>query len=320
MGRFVTERLFQMLITVLLVVTFVFLAVSVLPGDPVRALFGFRAVPPPVYDAIVEQFHFDRPLLVQYWLFVTDIATGDLGDSFPASAFGRTMSGPPVSGIVLGALPVSARIVGGALAIQAGVGIIAGTWAALHEGRRIGTAIYAWSLLLVSIPVLVVAYTSRTYLSITAGWFPSAGVNSGWISYVLPSLSLAALSTGFVALLARSELRDALHEPYILAARARGLSPRRVVGIHALKNSLVPVVTFVAANVGQLVTGLIIVEGVYRVPGLGGTVFFAIQRRDRALLVGLVIVIGIAVVIANTVADLLYAVIDPRIRIRGATR
>ena len=317
MSRFVTERLFQMFVTVLLVVTFVFVAVSVLPGDPVRALFGFRAVPQETYDAIVAQFHLDRPLLVQYLLFLADVATGDLGHSFPASAFGRTMSGPPVSAIVASALPISAWIILGAFAIQAVAGIAAGTWAALHEGRRTGTAIYAAALVLVSIPILVFAYVSRTYLSIKTGWFPSAGVNSGPLSYVLPSLSLAALSTGYVALLARSELRDTLHEPFIAAARARGFSPRRVVGIHALKNSLVPVVTFLAANVGQLVTGLIIVEGVYRIPGLGGTVFFAIQRRDRALLVGLVLVIGIAVVIANTVADLLYAVIDPRIRIRG---
>ena len=321
MVRFVSERLVQMFVTLLLLVTFIFVAVTMLPGDPVRALFGFRAPPPEYYNAIVAQFHLDRPLLIQYALFVADIATGDFGRSFPANPFGRFTSGPLVSNVVRSALPVSARIVLGALAIQALVGITAGTWSALHERRKRGAAVYAGALVLVSIPVLVFAYVSRTYLSVKTGWFPSAGIGSGNISYVLPALSLAALSTGYVALLARSELLDVLHEPYIQAARARGLSAGRVIGIHALKNSLVPVVTILAANVGQLVTGLIIVEGVFSVPGVGGTVFFAIRSRDRALLVGLVIVIGIAVVVANTIADLLYAVIDPRIRLRksGAT-
>lgn len=318
MGRFVTERLVQMIVTLWLVATFVFLAVTLLPGDPVRALFGFDAVPREIYDAIVAQYHFDRPLPEQYLLFLRDLITGDLGRTFPRNAFGRNLSGSPVAAVVTGAIPESLRIIVGALTVQVVVGVSAGTLAALRRGKRSGTLVYAAALLAVSVPVLVLAYVARIYLAEKAGWFPTAGVNQGWVAYVLPSISLAALSAGYVALLARSELLDTLREPFIVAARARGFSDRRVVGIHALKNSLVPVVTLIAANVGQLMTALVVVEGVFRVPGVGGQVFFAIQSRDRALLVGLVIVIAAAVIVANTMADLLYGAIDPRVRRAGA--
>lgn len=315
MLRFTVSRIGQMALTVLIVLTFIFVVVTVLPGDPARALFGFAQPPQRFLDAIVQQFHLDEPLWVQYLLYLRDLATGDLGRSFPVDPFGDPTSGPLVSSVIAAAVPVSGRILLGALLAQMVIGIGAGVLAALRPWSRSSTAVYAGALLLVSIPVLVAAYVTRGYLALGAGWFPVAGVHAGWTSYVLPSISLAALSIGYVALLTRFELLDVMREPFIKAARARGLSDRRVVGVHALRASLVPVITFIAANVGQLLTGLIIVEGVFGIPGIGGQVFAAIQERDRALLVGLVTVIAVAVIVVNTIADLLYAVIDPRIRV-----
>lgn len=314
MARFLVGRSVELVATLLVALTFIFTVVSVLPGDPVRALFGVRRPPPQYYEAIVEEYHFDEPLPVQYVLYLRDLATGDLGRSFPRNPFGDPESGPPVSRIVAGAAPVSARIVAGALVIQAILGTAAGVLGALRAGTRTGTAVYAGALVLVSIPVLVVAYLIQAYAGLEAGWLPVV-FTGGWSSYVGPTVALALLSTGYVALLARTELLDTLREPFIRAARARALGERRIVAVHALRPSLVPVTTFLAANVGQLLTGLIIVEAVFRVPGIGGQVFSAIQNRDRALLLGLVTVIAVGVVVANAIADVVHALIDPRVRL-----
>ena len=155
---------------------------------------------------------------------------------------------------------------------------------------------------------------SRTVFGVQLRVLPVAGTGSGWTSYVLPVLSLAALSAGYLALLLKGELLVALRAPYTAAARARGLSPWRVTAVHALRPSLIPVATFLAANLGQLVTGLIIVEGVFRVPGVGGLLFGAIAARDRSLVVGIVTFVAVLVIVANAVADVVVAALDPRLR------
>lgn len=315
MGRFLLGRTVQMAVTLLVVVTLVFVVATVVPGDPVRALFGFRAPPPEVYDAIVAQYHLDKPLPQQYLLYLGDLLTGDLGRSFPANPFGDVTAGAPINRMVAAAAPHSARILLGALALQTVVGIAVGVGSALRPTSRSSRSLYVVALALVSIPVLVAAFVSRAIVGLGLGWLPISGVRDGWSSYVLPAMSLAVLSTGAVALLSRSELREQLREPHIRSARARGLAPRRV-GVHALRASLVPVVAFIAADLGTLVTGLMIVESVFGIPGVGGLVLQAITSRNRALIVGLVIVIATAVVVANTVADIVHAVIDPRVRRR----
>ena len=161
------------------------------------------------------------------------------------------------------------------------------------------------ALLLVSTPVLVAAYVLRTVVGSELRWLPVSGAGGGPEAYVLPILALAALSTGYVALLTRAELGETLRAPFVRAAHARGLRARRVVGVHALRPAMLPVVAFVAANVGQLFVGLFIVEGIFRMPGLGGALFEAIKDRDRALLIGLTTVAMVKVIVANAVADVL---------------
>jgi oligopeptide transport system permease protein len=173
------------------------------------------------------------------------------------------------------------------------------------------------ALLLVSTPVLVAAYVSRVVFGVELGWLPVSGTGQGWTSYVLPSLSLAALSTGYVTLLLKGELALALRAPYAQAARARGIPGWRITTVHAMRPSLIPVATFLAANLGQLVTGLLIVEGVFRVPGVGGLLFAALSDQDRSLVVGIVTFVAILVITANAVADVVVAALDPRIRLRA---
>lgn len=314
MLRFAAARVLQMLVSVWVAVTLIFVAVTQLPGDPVRALFGFRPPPPELYNRIAHRFGLDRPLWEQYWMYLSNTLTGDLGHSFPLDGWGTAATGPAVTDVIASAAPVSAVLVAGSLVLQVVVGIGLGTLGALRRRRALDAGVYALAVLLVATPVLVAAYVLRTTLAVDLRWFPVGGVHAGAQSYVLPVLALSALSVGYVALLTRTEVRETLATPFLRAARGRGYSTARLLAVHALRPSLVPVVAFLAANVGQLFVGLIVVEGVFGLPGLGGAVFEAIRDRDRSLLIGLVTVFILVTLVVNTVADVLLALIDPRVR------
>lgn len=317
MGRYLARRAL-LAVGTLLLATFVFhTALSLLPGDPIRALFGPARPDPGVYDALRAQYHFDDPWLTRYWLYLGDLLRGDWGYSFPGAARNRVEFGPPVVDILRGAVPVSARLLGAAVLLQAVVGVVAGVLARLSDDRVVGGALYAAAVTLVATPVILVAYVLRSGVGYGLGWFPTTGVSAGWTAYVLPTMAVAAAATGSVVLLTRSELGAAGGARYTVAARARAIPERRIVGVHALRASLVAIVTVVSANTAQLLTALIIVEGVFEIPGVGGTLFTAVQRRDHALLIALLVVATAAVLVANLVADLLYAAIDPRIRTTG---
>ena len=314
MLRFAAARTLQMLVSVWVAVTLIFIAVTQLPGDPVRALFGFRPPPPELYDRIAHRFGLDRPLWEQYWMYLSNTLTGDLGNSFPLNGWGSAAEGPPVTVIIASAAPVSAIVVLGSLVVQVLVGVGIGALGALRRRRALDAGIYAVAVLLVATPVLVAAYVLRTTLGVRLGWFPPTGVHAGAISYVLPIAALSALSIGYIILLTRAEVRETLSAPFLRAARGRGFTTARLLTVHAMRPSLIPVVAFIAANIGQLFVGLIIVEGVFDLPGLGGAVFEAIRARDRSLLIGLVTVFILVTLVVNTIADLLIALIDPRVR------
>jgi oligopeptide transport system permease protein len=312
--RFAAARVVQMLVSVWVAVTLIFVAVTQLPGDPIRGLFPSRPPPPELYDQLVRRFGLDRPLWEQYWMYVSNTVTGDLGNSFPLNGFGGARQGPPVTDIIAASTPVSAVLVLGSLVVQVVVGVGVGALGALRRRRALDTGVYALAVLLVATPVLVAAYVLRTTLSVELRLFPLNGVHDGAVSYVLPIVALSALSIGYMILLTRSEVRETLSAPFLKAARGRGYSTTRLLTVHAMRPSLIPVVAFIAANIGQLFVGLIIVEGVFGLPGLGGAVFEAIRSRDRSLLIGLVTVFILVTLVLNTIADLLIALIDPRVR------
>ena len=314
MVRYLAGRAAQMVVSLWAALTLIFLAVTQLPGDPVRALFGFRPPPPEIYQAIRTRFGLDQPVWEQYLLYLGHLLRGDLGNSYPLDGYGAAKVGASVNDTLAAAAPVSAVLLVGALLVQLVVGVAAGAVSARRVRARTGGGVYVMALLLVSTPVLVAAYLLRTVVGVHLGWLPARGVFAGPPAYVLPVLALAALSTGYVILLTRSEVAETLASPFLQAARSKGLRTSRLLAVHALRPSLIPVVAFVAANVGQLVVGLIVVEGVFDLPGIGGAIFQSIRDRDRSLLVGLVTVVMVLVLVANAVADVLTALIDPRLR------
>ncbi|MGY1832761.1 ABC transporter permease [Geodermatophilus sp. SYSU D01180] len=317
MVAFAARRSGQMLLSLWAAVTLVFVAVTQLPGDPVRALFGFQPPPPALHARIRSEYRLDEPLPVQYGLYLRDLLTGDWGRGLPSLRGDAVVPGPAVLDVVTLTAPVSAALLAGAVVVQLVVGVVAGALAT--SGRWTGTGVYAVATVLVGTPVVVAAYLLRFVFVSELGWAPFDGRTGEPAAYVLPVLALAALSTGYVALITRAEVGDTLRSPFVQAARGRGLSRSRVVGVHALRPALTPVVTFVAANLGQLFVGLIVVEGVFGMPGVGAAILGAIEAHDRALLVGLTTVVIAAVIVANAVADVAAAAVDPRVRLGPAT-
>ena len=311
MGRFLLRRIARGAFTMFLLTLIVYGGLALLPGDPIRALFGPRRPDPVIYQAVRDQFNLNEPWIVQFGLFLRDLLSGDLGHSFPGDLRGQTRVGPAVRDLLDPAIPVTARLILPVLAIQIVAGVFAGAFSAAYRKRPAGTAVYAISVAVLGIPVVVLAYFLQTSFGYQLNWLPVAGLTE-WPSYILPVTSLSLGTTALVILMTRSQLHDVLRLPFIKAAAARGIKTRRLVGVHAMKVSLGPVVTLVAANLGQLITGLIIVETIFAIPGVGSMLYRAIFVRDRALLIGLLMVTTAFVIVANIVAEAAHMLLDPR--------
>lgn len=311
MGRFLLRRIARGALTMFLLTLIVYGGLALLPGDPIRALFGPRRPDPVIYQAVRDQFNLNEPWIVQYGLFLRDLVTGDLGHSFPGDLRGQTRVGPAVRDLLDPAIPVTARLILPVLAIQIVAGVFAGAFSAAFRKRPAGSAVYAVSVAVLGIPVVVLAYFLQTSFGYQLNWLPVAGLTE-WPSYILPVTSLSLGTTALVILMTRSHLHDVLRLPFIKAGAARGLKMHRLVGVHAMKVALGPVITLVAANLGQLITGLIIVETIYVIPGVGSMLYRAIFVRDRALLIGLLMVTTAFVIVANIIADAAHMLLDPR--------
>lgn len=318
MRGFIVRRMVQAVVTLLLMTLVVHLAVTFLPGDPIRALFGFRRPDPEVYEALRSQFNFDKPWVVQYALYLRDLLTGDWGYTYPGAVRAHANVGPPVSSVIAASLPATLRILVPVLIIQVAAGITAGI-ASVTRPARSATAIYVLCVLLLGLPVIALAYALQASFGSHLGWLPVQGVRQGWAGYVLPTVSLTLTATAFVALLTRSQLKEVLKQPFIRAARARAVPERRIVSIHALRHAVVPVISFVIASFGQLFTGLIVVEGIFNIGGVGGLVYNSIRSRDRVLLLTMLVLVTAVVIIASLIADIVHTMADPRVRREEAT-
>ncbi|GAA2026892.1 ABC transporter permease [Pseudokineococcus marinus] len=305
MGRYVARRLL-LTIPVLIGASFlIFAMVYALPGDPIRALAGDRPLPAAVQAALRAEYNLDDPLLVQYGKYVLGLVQGDFGTDF---------SGRPVLQTISERLPVTATLTGVAIVFEIIIGIAAGVLAGLRRGSFFDNLVLVTTTLLVSIPVLVLGFVSQYVFGVRLGVVPVAGISEGLYSYLLPGLILAAISLAYVARLTRTSLADSLRADYVRTARAKGLDRRTVVVRHTLRNSLIPVVTFIGADIGSLLGGAIITESVFNIPGLGRAVFESVQRQEGAVVVGVITLLVFFFIFFNLVVDVLYAVLDPRIR------
>jgi ABC-type dipeptide/oligopeptide/nickel transport system permease component len=315
MGRYAARRLLQ-LIPVFFGATFILFAmVYVIPGDPVRALFGERQVSESTLAELRDRYNLDDPFLVQYAKYMgfmpdeedgwSGLLQGDLGQDF---------RGRDVTEIIAQRVPPTLRLAVGAVIIQAIIGILAGVLAALRRNSFLDSLVLVSTTLLVAVPLFVSETVSQLVFGLRLGWFPIAGLRNGSLSYVLPTIMLASISLAYVARLTRTSMVENSKSDYVRTARAKGLGRRRVVGRHVLRNSLIPVITFIGIDLGQLLGGAVITETVFNIPGIGRAIFEAVTTQEGAVVVGIVTLLVLVYLFANLVVDLLYGVLDPRIR------
>jgi oligopeptide transport system permease protein len=305
MGRYIARRLL-LTIPVLIGATFlIFAMVYALPGDPIRALSGDRPLSQAVQAQLRQQFNLGDPLLVQYGKYMLDALQFDFGTDF---------RGRPVLDTILQRMPVTARLALVAVLFELLIGVVAGVLAGIRRNGFFDNLVLVSTTLVVSIPILVLGFLTQYTLGLRLDLFPIAGINQGWYSYILPGFVLGAGSVAYVARLTRTSMSENLRADYVRTARAKGLTPRTVVVRHTLRNSLIPVVTFIGADIGTLMGGAIITETVFNLPGIGRAVFDAIRGQEGAVVVGIVTLLVFFFIFFNLLVDVLYAVLDPRIR------
>ncbi len=313
MSRFLTRRLVSLLVTLLVTSLLIFGITQLLPGDVARVILG-REASEPALAALREQLGLDRPAVLQYLTWLGAFVRGDWGLSFA--------TGQPIRPLVLERLGNSLMLAGLTLAIAVPLAVALGVAAALRAGRWLDTVISVGSLAVVGLPefvtglVLIEVFAFRLrWLPANASIAPEAGFLEALPMLVLPALTATLVLLAYIARLTRATVIEELGRPYVRTATLKGLARPVVLLRHVLRNALLPTVTVVAISVGWLISGLIVVENVFNYPGVGRLLTFAIDRRDVPLLQAISLVAVLAFALANLIADVLYAVLNPRIRL-----
>jgi ABC-type dipeptide/oligopeptide/nickel transport system permease component len=301
---FVVRRLVLTIPVLFGVATLVFSLIHLVPGDPAAAMLGESASPADLGD-LRAKLGLDRPFLVQYGDFLTGLFVGDLGTSF--------RYGTPVTGEILVRLGATAQLAVVSMIVAILIALPLGIVGALYRGRAIDQAAMTVSLAGIAMPNFWLGPLLAIVFSVQLGWLPVSGTGT-WRHLVLPAATLGAALAAMTARMTRASLIDELGELYVLAARARGVSRLGAVLRHALRNSLIPVVTIVGLQLGSVLTGTIITETIFSWPGVGRLLIQAISFRDYPLVQGCILLIAVTYVAMNLVVDLMYAWLDPRIR------
>ncbi len=316
MTQYVLKRLGLALLTLVLLSLIIFFAGSVLPGNPGRAILGPFASQHAV-EALNQALGVNRPLIAQYWSWATGILHGDLGTSYQYRA--------PVSTFLFPALGRSLKLAALAFVILVPLSILGGVLAALYRGRAVDRSISVTGLSLTSIPEFVSGIVLIVIFAIGLKWFPVTATAPpgtsplGQLHYlILPAIPLVFVLFGYIARMARAGTIEALDSDYVRTAVLKGLPRSTVIRRHVLRNSLLPTITVIATQCGYLIGGLVIVETLFNYPGLGRLIFTAATNKDFPMLEAGVLVIGIVYLGATLIADILYTILNPRIRFQGA--
>jgi peptide/nickel transport system permease protein len=305
MLRYLLRRLLLTIPVLLGVATLVFSLIHLVPGDPAQAMLGDSA-PPEDVAKLRQSLGLDRPLLVQYRAFLGGIVRGDLGNSF--------RYGTPVTREIGSRLVRTIQLALAAMAVAILVAIPLGIIAAVWKGSAVDHAAMTVSLVGISMPNFWLGPLLAILFSVVLGWLPVAGTGSA-AHLVLPAVTLGAALAAILARMTRASVIEELRELYVVAARARGVSRTRAIVRHAFRNSLIPIVTIIGLQFGAVLTGTIITETIFALPGLGRLLIQAINFRDYPLVQGCILFISFTYVMMNLLTDLTYGVLDPRIRL-----
>jgi len=302
--RHAGRRLLGLVPTLLILITIVFFMMRVAPGGPFDAE---KALPPDIQANLEARYHLDEPLIQQYFRYLGQVLRFDFGPSFQYRDW-------TVNELIAQGFPVSLTIGGLALVLSLLVGVSVGVLAALRQNRPTDYTVMGFAMLGISIPNFVVAPVLILLLAVYAGWLPAGGWEGGWTRLVLPVITLALPVIAYIARLTRGSMIEVLHSNFIRAARAKGLPGRQVIFGYALKPALLPVVSWLGPAAAGLVTGSVVVERIFAIPGLGSYFVQGALNRDYTLVMGVVVFYGFLIIVLNFIVDLLYVWMNPRVR------
>lgn len=305
MGKYIIKRVAMGVLSIFIVATLTFFLMNLVPGGPFVAE---KSISKEAQAALEAKYGLDKPLLERYATYMTDFVKGDMGLSLRQR--GRT-----VSDIIFSKFPVSAKLAGFAVAVAVLVGIPLGCLSAYNRGKLGDNIIIVFATCGIAIPSfissVILLYTFGSKLNI----LPTVGLNT-MSSYIMPVTALAIYPTAYITRLMRSSLLDVMGQDYIRTAKAKGLSNFKILFKHALRNAILPVITYVGPMLASLMTGSFIVEQIFAIPGLGREFVSAIVNRDYTMIMGTTIVLATLIIVANVIVDILYKIIDPRIKLK----
>jgi oligopeptide transport system permease protein len=306
MFRYIVRRLLQMILTFFGATFVVFALMFANQDDPIQALAGEKPISDTLRAELTERYHLDDGFLGQYWHYMSNLLTGD---------FGESLGGREITAIFSTAWPVTVRLALMALVIAAFIAIAAGVWSAIRRGGLFDNGTLTVTLLLLAMPVVVLAPVAQWIFGMELGWFPvTASRNATFYALLLPAVVLACTVVATQLRVTRTSVVENLRADYVRTARAKGLAPRRVVWVHVLRNSVIPVITLIGVDLGVLMSGALVTEEVFNIPGVGSKLAQGVRTEDGPLVVGFVSILVIVFLVMNLVVDLLYAALDPRIR------
>lgn len=306
MGRYVLRRLLQ-LVPVFIGTTFlIYVLVWAVPGNPFTGMCGERPCPPEFVAAVTEKYNLDDSVVVQYLKYMGTLLTGD---------FGQTYAEQPIGEMIANAAPVSLRLALVAVAIEAVIGLTAGILTGLRGRGFLDNLVLVSTLFLIAIPTFVTGFVIQILLGFQ--WEilnPTVSSEATWGELIIPGFVLGSVSMAYVSRLTRTSIAENRRADYMRTALAKGQPKHRIVGVHLLRNSAIPVITFLGTDVGNLMGGAIVTEGIFGIRGVGRLVYDGILGKQGAIVVGVVVLLVVVFLLVNLLIDLLYAVLDPRIR------
>ncbi|CRK61531.1 Oligopeptide transport system permease protein OppB (TC 3.A.1.5.1) [Alloactinosynnema sp. L-07] len=306
MGRYVLRRLLQ-LIPVFIGTTFlIYWLVWSLPGDPFAGKCGDRPCPDAYVAMMQDKFNLNDPLVVQYGKYMLNLIQGDFGQNFRLQDVGT---------LIGNAYPNTIKLAVVALIIEAIIGLTAGILTGLRGRGFLDNLTLVSTLFLISLPVFVTGFVIQISFGLELGWIkPTVSAKAPWIELIAPGFVLGSLSMAYVTRLTRTSIAENKRADFVRTAVAKGLPQSRVVGVHLLRNSAIPVLTFLGTDLGSLMGGAIVTEGIFDIKGIGNLVYRGIIAKDGVIVTGVVALLVVVYLLSNLLVDMLYAVLDPRIR------
>ena len=306
MLRYVGRRLLQMFPVFFGATLLIYALVFLMPGDPVQALGGDRGLSAAAEARVRAEYNLDKPFIVQYLLYLKGVFSLD---------FGTTFSGRPVTEVMAHAFPVTIKLAVMALVFETIFGVAFGVIAGIRRGGIFDSTVLVMSLFVIAVPSFVIGFVLQFVVGVKWKLLPvTVGANDSFQALLMPAIVLGALSFAYILRLTRQSVSENLTADYVRTARAKGLSNGAVMGRHVLRYSLIPVVTYIGADLGGLMAGAIVTEGIFGISGVGGTMYQAILKGEPTTVVSFTMVLIIVYIFANLLVDLIYALLDPRIR------